>query len=389
MKAWFKYILILIIRNTLKAFSALKINNNKIVLQSFGGRQISCSPKYIMLYLNNQEPKKYEFYWAVDDIGKFREWEEYGVKLVKFKSLRFLILSITAKVFITNGYVPSYIPFRKKQFVLSTWHGGGAYKRGGLDIVNNIPSYKIVELQTASLSKMISSCVAFSEIFHKSFLIPNDKFLNCGLPRNDILINRNVSIMKKVKNKLQIPQENKVIIYAPTFRSDIGSIEEKFENGNFKINYKNLIGALKDKFSGNWTVLFRTHYFLKSNLDSNDAIDVSDYPDMQELLCAADILITDYSSCMWDFSLMYKPCFIFATDIAKYKQERDFYTPMSEWPFPIASNNEELVNNILNFNEADYIEKVKQHHKALGSYEDGHACERVCKLIEEICTEGK
>ena len=105
---------------------------------------------------------------------------------------------------------------------------------------------------------------------------------------------------------------------------------------------------------------------------------------MQELLCAADILITDYSSCMWDFSLMYKPCFIYATDIDQYKQERDFYTPMSEWPFPIATNTDELINNILNFNQEEYVEKVKQHHKALGSFEDGHACERVCKLIEDI-----
>ena len=120
------------------------------------------------------------------------------------------------------------------------------------------------------------------------------------------------------------------------------------------------------------------------NFSDHKVFDVTNYPDMQELLCAADILITDYSSCMWDFSLMYKPCFIYATDIEQYTQERDFYTPMSEWPFPIATNTDELINNILNFNQEEYVQKVKQHHKALGSFEDGHASERILKILETI-----
>lgn len=105
---------------------------------------------------------------------------------------------------------------------------------------------------------------------------------------------------------------------------------------------------------------------------------------MQEFLCVADILIMNYSSCMWDFSLMFKPYFIYTTDIDQYKQEHDFYTPMSEWPFPIATNTDELINNILTLNQKEYIQKVKQHHKDLGSYEDGHACEKVYKLIDDI-----
>ena len=119
---------------------------------------------------------------------------------------------------------------------------------------------------------------------------------------------------------------------------------------------------------------------------SENIVDVSDYPDMQELLCAADILITDYSSSMWDYSFTYKPCFIYANDLDQYKIERDFHTPVNEWPFTIAISNEELAENILEFDQDKYIEKIKKHHHDLGSFEDGHATEKVAKLINDICS---
>jgi CDP-glycerol glycerophosphotransferase len=102
---------------------------------------------------------------------------------------------------------------------------------------------------------------------------------------------------------------------------------------------------------------------------------------MQELLCAADVLITDYSSCMWDFSLTFRPCFIFAPDIKKYRDNRGFYTPIEEWPFPVAETNEQLAYNILNFNEEKYRNDVKQHHVNLGSFEKGTATKQFCQIL--------
>jgi CDP-glycerol glycerophosphotransferase len=110
-------------------------------------------------------------------------------------------------------------------------------------------------------------------------------------------------------------------------------------------------------------------------------IDVSDYPDMQDLLCAVDVLITDYSSSIWDFSFTHKPCFLYAPDLEEYKSNRDFYTPIEEWPFPLAKTNQELIENIKNFDSKEYIGKVNKHHKELGSYETGHATEHFCKLL--------
>ena len=128
------------------------------------------------------------------------------------------------------------------------------------------------------------------------------------------------------------------------------------------------------------------HYFLTSSIPATEqVIDASSYPDMQELLCAADVLITDYSSSMWDMSLTGKPCFIYATDIADYQQERDFYTPINEWPFPIAQNNQELASVIQNFDEQKYAADVQHHHDALGSCETGHASQTVGDFIHSKC----
>lgn len=384
MKIWIKLILILLIRNFLRLFYIFKIKNNRIISFCYGGKQYSCNPKYILEYILSDN-KKYEIIFAVNDIQNFLYLQNKNIKLVKFKSIKFLYYCLTSKVFITNGMPPKYIPFRKEQFVLSTWHGGGAYKKGGLDIINNLPSKILIKLSANSLTAILSSCKKFTEVFHNAFLINCDLFFNSGLPRNDILINKNKSILyKKVFDYFELDSDYKIVLYAPTYRSFfVSSVESDAEESDFEIDFDKLKKALNNKFESKWKILYRAHYFLSGKKDKN-FIDATNYPDMQELLYVSDILITDYSSCMWDFSLMYKPCFIYATDIDQYKQERDFYTPMSEWPFPIATNTDELINNILNFNQEEYVQKVKQHHKDLGSFEDGHACERVCKLIEDI-----
>lgn len=105
---------------------------------------------------------------------------------------------------------------------------------------------------------------------------------------------------------------------------------------------------------------------------------------MQELIAVTDVAITDYSSWIYDFVLLRKPGFIFATDIGKYNNERGFYYPLEETPFPIAKNNDELIKNILTFENEGYQERVESFLIDKGCYEDGHASERVAELINEI-----
>ena len=114
-------------------------------------------------------------------------------------------------------------------------------------------------------------------------------------------------------------------------------------------------------------------------------MDLSDYPDMQELSCAADVMINDFSSSMWDFMLTGRPSFLFAVDLEHYVQTTQVYTPVSEWPFPKAVNNDQLEKNILTFDEEAYKLACEKHYKALGGCETGQATKLVCERIFEKC----
>ena len=142
--------------------------------------------------------------------------------------------------------------------------------------------------------------------------------------------------------------------------------------------------AVVDKYQHNAKILVRYHYSVKKSLpNGNYDCDVFDYADMQELLCAADMLITDYSSSMWDYSFLYRPCILFAPDIEYYMQNRGFYTSPESWGFPICKSNEELASVIAGFDIEKYVDAVKKHHDNMGSYENGDASEKIVHVIEK------
>lgn len=150
------------------------------------------------------------------------------------------------------------------------------------------------------------------------------------------------------------------------------------------LDFDRLKKAVADKYHRNAKVLVRYHYSIKQSLPNGSYdCDVFDYPDMQELLCASDMLVTDYSSSMWDYSFLYRPCILFAPDIEYYTQNRGFYTKPESWGFPICKSNEELVSAISRFDIEKFICAVKKHHDNLGSYENGDASDNIVQIIEK------
>ena len=109
------------------------------------------------------------------------------------------------------------------------------------------------------------------------------------------------------------------------------------------------------------------------------------YPDIQELIVAADVGITDYSSWICDFMLTGRPGFLYTPDLADYDQERGFYYPLSETPFPIAETNDELEEKILSFDEAAYAVKNEQFLEARGCKENGTAAKQIVEIIKKQC----
>ena len=115
--------------------------------------------------------------------------------------------------------------------------------------------------------------------------------------------------------------------------------------------------------------------------DGRRIVDATMYPDMQELLCAADMLITDYSSCMFDFALSGKPCLQFAVDIEAYRADRGFYFPLDSLPFPLADSNEALRKQITGFDERAYRDAWQRFAEEQGLCEDGKAALRCAQWI--------
>ena len=379
MKQKIKYAVEHGIQNALQVFRLLPLQN-KVSFIAFSGRQYSDSPRRISELLHREHPEIQQV-WAFNEPEKFRFLEEQGIKVVKYKSLEYLYHVMTSKVYVDNAEFWSILKFRPGQMVLETWHGGGAYKKVGghrIDVNEREQRHAVEKMNKITL--FLSSSRAFTDFVIRDAYQYRGEVLECGLPRNDDLLCPDPAAADRVRKELDIPEGAKVLVYAPTFRNS-HSLDL------YDVDFARLKTALEARFGGEWVILLRMHYYMADKAMSSRADylrNATPYPDMQDLLLCADVLLTDYSSCMWDFSLMHKPCFLYARDIAEYRGERDFYTPIESWPFPLASDNDALARVIKDFNEETYHAAVDRHHKALGSAESGTAAKQCADRIAEF-----
>jgi CDP-glycerol glycerophosphotransferase len=190
----------------------------------------------------------------------------------------------------------------------------------------------------------------------------------------------NVKERKKVCSFWNLPEGRKTVLYAPTFRAD-------HSTDCYALGAAALAEACGKRFGGDWSVLIRLHPNIGSKsvglfpYDGNTIIDATAYPDMQELLIACDMLITDYSSSMFDFALSGKPCIQFALDLEDYQKDRGFYFPLDALPFPMVQSNGELCELIVNFDEEAQRQRWAAFAEENGFCEDGHAAERCARWI--------
>jgi len=377
-----KIFIIYCLRLVLRLFCLMPVNERKVIFVSWEGRQYTCNPKYIFEYMYNFYAEKYIYIWSLKNKDKLPD-KFTNVQICGYLTPKYMYSLMTAKYIITNLAIEPFLPLRKNQSVVYTWHGGGAYKR-----VDDIEVYRkrnrsrliMRDLRSKMITHVISSCKKFSEIHSDIWNISKDVILPIGMPRNDVLFSHDDNIRDKICNHYNISNDKKMILYAPTYRGDHRTAPkaECFH----KLDITNVLECLKNKFGKDFLFFYRTHYRIRDCHENTlNIISASDYPDMQELLYTTDVLITDYSSSIWDFSMSYKPCFIYAPDLAKYQNEQGFYVPIEEWPFPLARTNEQLAKNILHFDEDTYKKAVKKHHVDLGSYEKGTACEQLLKML--------
>lgn len=363
-----------------------KIRKNKIVFSNFVGLGYGCNPKYIAQYILEQN-LPFELVWLVDNLKcKNKELIPSKIKPVEINSFQALKELSTATVWIDNCRKGIYPLKKKNQIYIQTWHGTFPTKKIEKD-ASSLPS--VYQKLAIKDSKMIDVLISGSQIkteTYKNNFYYDGEILNIGQPRDDIFFDENkiAECNTKIRKFYNLPENSKIILYAPTFRQDY-SLEP------YKFDYQTIKLCFEEKFNCECSFVVRLHpnmITLADKLEIPDwAVNGTIYPDMQELLCASNYIISDYSSTL-DFSLFYKPIFLFCTDYESYKRnERDFYIPLDELPFAIAQTNTELCENIKSFDEVDYKQRLSIAYKKYGLFDDGHASERVVqwmmKKIEE------
>lgn len=354
------------------------IKQNKIVFCSVRGRRYGDNPMYISEELENRK-KNYEIVWLLKE--NVSEEIPKTIRRVNYNIFREAYELATAKVWVDSNLKYTGILKRKGQLYVQTWHGSYGLKKIGLDLGERLTliDKRYHKYHAKEMDLMVSNSNQTTEIYKRAFGYTG-KILQQGSPRNDIMFKDGNITIEKVKKYFNIGNQ-KIVLYAPTFR-------DNYRIDEFRLNYKKLLDNLKNRFDKEWIILVRLHPYNVCDAEkvtgySDEIKNASQYSIMQELLVAADILITDYSSCMFDFVTTGKPCFLYATDVEKYREERDYYFELEDLPFPLAEDNEQLEENILNFDEKIYQKKLNELFEQVGLCETGHASEKVADYIEQ------
>ena len=369
------YLVTLLSRAALSPLKLLPVKSKRALFLSFRGKQYSCNPRAISEKLGSIAGGRVEIVWAFHEPERFRKLVPQGVKVISDRGFKFIYYALTSRVVCTNTYYKPHIPRRRAQFYLRTWHGGGAYKK--VSYPKGLMG-RYIRLQQQGASLYLSSSEAFTKMTLRESFGYKGEVLEAGMPRNDPLVNGDWRrIAENVRRELGL-EGKKICLYAPTYR-------EKDKKVPKVPDAERLRDALKERFGGEWVLLSRGHHADKNGVPFASDMDVSAYPDMQPLLMAADALITDYSSCIWDAALVPKSVFLFVPDIDEYLSDRDFYTPIDTWGFPVSKDDDALISNILAFDEAAYQKRVSAALAKLGNRETGRASLLAAERIMREC----
>ncbi|GAB3063702.1 CDP-glycerol glycerophosphotransferase family protein [Salinicoccus sesuvii] len=359
-----------------------------IMFESFLGKQYSDNPRAIYEYMSIHYPE-YRLMWSVNRKHS-RLFKEYDIPYVSRFTPSWMIYMNKATLWVTNSRLPLWIPKPKNTTYLQTWHGT-PLKRLGMDIDTvHMPGTDTVRYKqnfTTEASKwdyLISPNAYSTDIFKHAFRF-DKKVLETGYPRNDHLSkNNNDTNKRSIRELLNLPNDKKVILYAPTWRDDA-----YHEQGKYKFDLQFDIRQMAEALSDDYVVILRLHYLIAENLDLSgyeDFIyDFSKYEDIRDLYIVSDILVTDYSSVFFDYAILERPMIFYTYDLDNYRDKlRGFYFDFEqEAPGPIVKTTEALIQSIQDTETSDFNKNYNTEHfrEKFCTFEDGNATKRVCDEI--------
>ena len=379
-------ILLSIIIKHVSRFFSNKIDEKLIVLGAYGGQAFIGNTKYLFKFLN--EHSKYKIIWVTKSKYLNDKLNREGYSALYKYSLKTIEVLRKAKfIFLTHGFEDVLpIDFSPKTIVILTWHGTPIKKINVDDrrllMIKKWGFRFRLKLQFHQYIDYLLTPTT-GDLEHKNlssaFKVPLNKILNLGYPRHDILFNKDREFVKSLKRKFDISEDfNRIILYCPTFRD--------YKTSGFKISnrdLKNLDDMLKET---NSLFLLKGHHFgkLADHQGYVNIRNISKEVDIHELYLISDVLITDYSSTMVDFSLLDRPILLFPYDLEEYIEKRGMYYNLEDIaPGPLLFTFDDLLEALRDIDEIEkiYAEKRRIIRDRFNKYVDGNSTKRLLDFL--------
>ncbi|SEQ24145.1 CDP-glycerol glycerophosphotransferase [Lachnospiraceae bacterium RM5] len=354
---------------------------NTMLITAFAGRKYDDSPK--ALYeevIKRNEFRGWDIIWAFVDPDQF----EIPVgRKIRIDTWSFFMALLYSRVWISNSGMDRNICINRKGTIkIETWHGT-PLKKIGIDqnsgVLGNFKPNKKIDTTTIRCSQSEFD----RDIFVRVFNADKNCILLSDLPRNDELLCFKDEDIIKIKKNLKIDNNKKVLLYMPTYREYLVN-----KNNQTFIAPPINLEKWKDELGNNYVLLFRAHYAVNAalNLVETEFVrDVSDYPYINELYAVSDILISDYSSAYFDFSILDKPMLCFAYDKEEYEERRGLYLDLEEnLPCAISKVETDIIREINTMDYKKSCEKSREFHRKFAPYAGNASKAVVDELIERL-----
>lgn len=301
----------------------------------------------------------------------------------------------------TSGYIvledfhsdTEWVTVRKNQELVQLWHAAGAFKKFAWSRNEDNPSFKISGGYT-KITKAIVSAEDIRKDYASAYRIDIDKVLATGIPRTDIFFDR--EYMDSVRNiydeRYPELKGKKILLFAPTYRGN--SLKKAYYDLD-RIDP----GKLQQALGEDYAIVFKWHPAMAQRLKrehteaydyagyGGTVLDLSSERDINDLMMIADIVITDYSSVVFEYELMHKPIIYYWYDIEAYRDDRGFYYDLDEYVYgSIAYDFDQLLEAVKHPDMCD--DKRAEFHRKFMSACDGHSAERVMEQIFESRNNG-
>lgn len=368
----------IVYRIALFIFSFFPINRKSIVIDNFSGLGYSGNPKYIIDQMLRNYPQ-YVYIWLVDNKKKSVDFPE-KIKCIRTRSIAAAYYLETARVWIDSTR-KTLVRKRKQQVYINTWHGGLGFKLVEAKANNLSPKYVYWAKKDAkNIDLMVSNGKRTSALYNEMFWY-DGPVIEVGLPRNDQFFDDNPQLVTNIKQSMGLDPDTRIVLYAPTFRDD-ESVSA------YDIDMTRMVEVLQKKFGGKWKGAVRLHPNVSTkelnNKSLNDCINMNAISDINQVLRAVDILISDYSSIVFDFVLQKKLAILYASDYEEYKKTRGLWLTYDEVPFITLYSNDAIENSINSLDMDNYCRELQIFMKRNGMNETGRSSYILAKYIDSI-----